>query len=191
MPLKTVKGQAIADFITEYPCVHLEEENNEELVQLIPWILYFDGSNTVTTSCIGVLTVSPHGHRTKLMFKLDFDCSNNQAEYEALIVALNILANMKVRFVKKKKGDFQLVINQLSGDYQCLNENIIRYFDMAKALLDKFFDYKPKHIKRNENTEANELAQMAFGYKISKELARFITTQIKTLLSIENRIMMI
>ena len=60
---------------------------------------------------------------------------------------------------------------------------------MAKVLLNKFFDYELKHIKRNENAKTNELAQMAYGYKISKELVKFIITQIKTLSSIENRIM--
>ena len=109
------------------------------------------------------------------MCQLDFDCSNNQAEYEALIVGLNILTDMNVKFVKVK-ADSQLVINQLSGNYQWLNENIIRHFDMAKVLLSKFFDYELEHIQRNDNTEANELAPMAFGYKISKELARFIVT---------------
>lgn len=42
------------------------------------------------------------------MFKLDFDCSNNQAKYEALSVGLNILADIGVQFVKIV-GDSQLV----------------------------------------------------------------------------------
>lgn len=69
---------------------------------------------------------------------------------------------MGVRFVKIK-GYSQLVINQLLGNCQYLNENIIRYFDMAKVLLGKFFDYEFEHIKINENVEANELTQMAYG----------------------------
>lgn len=54
------------------------------------------------------------------MFKLDFDCSNNEIEYEALIVSLNILSDMSAQFIK-----IMGVIKQLSGEYQCLNKNII------------------------------------------------------------------
>lgn len=32
VPLRTVKGQAVADFITKYPCVHIEEDNDIDSV---------------------------------------------------------------------------------------------------------------------------------------------------------------
>lgn len=63
---------------------------------------------------------------------------------------------MKVQFVRIK-GDFQLVIRQLSGEYQYLKENIIRHYMLAKELLNAFFDFELIHNKRNENTEANKL----------------------------------
>lgn len=47
------------------------------------------------------------------------------------------------------------------------------------------------YIKRNENAEVNDLAQMAYGYRILKELAKFIITKAKILYSIENRVMII
>lgn len=53
---------------------------------------------------IGILIVSPKEYKTNIMFKLDFDCTNNQAKHEALIVGLNILTDMNVHF-GKIKGD--------------------------------------------------------------------------------------
>lgn len=81
-PLKAVKGQAIIDLITKYPMVHVEEEKCENLIQVVLWTLHFDGSCANKFSGIGILIMSPRGHRTKFMFKLDFECLNKRAEYE-------------------------------------------------------------------------------------------------------------
>ena len=42
-------------------------------------------------------------------YKLAFDCSNNEAEYEALIVGLKILRKLKAKKIAVY-GDFELVI---------------------------------------------------------------------------------
>jgi len=68
-------------------------------------------------------------------------------------------------------GDSQLVIKQLTGEYQCFNGNIMEYYSSARELLTKFLDFEQVHILRYQNAEANELTQMAFGYCIPKELA--------------------
>lgn len=49
-------------------------------------------------------------------YKLVFECSNNEAEYEALIVGVKILK----KFGEKKisvYGDSDLVIKQVKGEY--------------------------------------------------------------------------
>ncbi|OMO58541.1 hypothetical protein CCACVL1_25448 [Corchorus capsularis] len=58
------------------------------------WILYFDGSATATRGGAGVVLVPPEAEHAyeevvSMAFKLDFQCTNNQAEYEALILGLN------------------------------------------------------------------------------------------------------
>ena len=44
-----------------------------------------------------------------------------------------------------------------------------KYFVMASSLLDCFDHIDIEHIPRLENQEANDLAQIASGYKMSKE----------------------
>ncbi|GKV41675.1 hypothetical protein SLEP1_g49174 [Rubroshorea leprosula] len=50
----------------------------------------------------------------KLKYELDFDCTDNQAEYETLIIGLEMLVELKVSMVEFIE-DSQLVLKQLSG----------------------------------------------------------------------------
>ncbi|XP_059630097.1 uncharacterized protein LOC132273081 [Cornus florida] len=61
---------------------------------LTPWILIFDGSSTADGAGAGIVIISPAGRKASFSFFLDFKCSNNQAEYEALIIGLEILIEM-------------------------------------------------------------------------------------------------
>lgn len=57
------------------------------------------------------------------------------------------------------KGDYQLVIKQITGEYQCLNPNLQR---VLKRLEDNYayvFDTVVIHVFLYENGEANELDQ--------------------------------
>lgn len=74
-----------------------------------------------------------------------------------------------------------MAMNQLKGEYQCLNKKLIKFYTLAKGLLDNFPDHELMHIRRSHNVEANELAQMAYGYRIIKVLAKLISSEIKVL----------
>jgi hypothetical protein len=45
----------------------------------------------------------------------------------------------------------------------------MKYFVIAFSLLRQFESYDIQHVPRIENQEANDLAQIASGYKVSKE----------------------
>ena len=61
---------------------------------------------------------SPQGHETQLSFKLEFKCTNNQAEYEVLIIRLEVLLGMGASMVEVT-CDSELGINQIAGNFQC------------------------------------------------------------------------
>jgi ribonuclease HI len=67
------------------------------------------------------------------------------------------------------KGDSELVAKQLTKDqYKCVKENLILYFVIANALLKRFDHANIQLVPRIENQEANHLAQITSGYKVSK-----------------------
>jgi ribonuclease HI len=97
---------------------------------------------------------------------LSYFCTNNQAEYEALLFWLEILASMKVRDVEAF-GDSLLVVQQVSGECQCLDRSLNAYLNKCLDVIKFNFDeFCIHHIPRHENCRANDLAQRACGYNV-------------------------
>ncbi|GKV11366.1 hypothetical protein SLEP1_g22629 [Rubroshorea leprosula] len=120
---------------------------------------------TKTMSGAGVVVISPYGLKTQMSFQLDFDCTNNQAENKALIIGLEMLVELKVSMVEVI-GDSQLVLKQLFGEYKCTSLALAPYFALAVQLLEEFDDVSIKHVPRDQNYEANEMAQIASSLRI-------------------------
>ncbi len=91
--------------------------------------------------------------------------TNNEAEYKALIIALEYLAVMqdgaKIREIIFF-SDSQLLVNQMSGIYSVKSANILPLYLKAKKIL-KDLDVSSKfmHISRSLNKEADKLANLA------------------------------
>ena len=121
--MKAVQGQAIADFLTDHPCLEINEMAG--FVEIRPWHLYFDRLKHGKGVGVGILIISLTRIQTKFSFELKYNCSNNEAEYEALIVGLEILLEMGAR-TAHIFGDSQLVITQLTQTYKCINQNLVK-----------------------------------------------------------------
>nr|GEX46749.1 reverse transcriptase domain-containing protein [Tanacetum cinerariifolium] len=90
-PRISVKGKILADFIVERPeddPSYTPMEDKEELSD--PWILFTDGSSCVDGSKAGLILTNPEGAEFTYALRFRFDTTNNEGEYEALIVGLRI-----------------------------------------------------------------------------------------------------
>ncbi|GJZ52688.1 reverse transcriptase domain-containing protein [Tanacetum coccineum] len=63
--------------------------------------------------------------------------TNNEAEYEALITGLRIAARMGVRNLEANVVS-RLVANHVLGEYVAKEDNMIRYLDKTKSLIQGF-----------------------------------------------------
>lgn len=97
--------------------------------------------------------------------------TNNQAEYRALILGLEEALNLGWSWVKVRL-DSELVVNQLNGSYRVKSPGLKPLFQKASGLLRRFSDFEVVHIPREENTEADNLANRAIDETLKKPYNR-------------------
>ncbi|XP_070676374.1 uncharacterized protein [Malus domestica] len=159
----------MVDFLAQHPSPHSFGGNDVELGMVETrdnyWTMYFDGSSTSTLSAVGIVIQSPDHYQWYVYLKLDFDCTNNQVEYEALIIGLNVLHDLRAAHVLII-GDSELVINQLNETFRCMSCTLTPYHMVASYLVELFAGITFKHISRAQNTNVDELDQIAFRAQI-------------------------
>jgi ribonuclease HI len=160
---KAVKEQIIADFITEH------HGSSINLLEITPWALFFDGSSCGKGDGVGILLISPKGEMFEFAILIQPIVTNNQAEYEALLRGLQYLREAKAIAVEIF-GDSELVIKRLNGQYECRNDILRNYYEECKEILKSFQLVILEHIPRENNGEANRLAQSASGYRENQEV---------------------
>ncbi|XP_074266517.1 uncharacterized protein LOC141589792 [Silene latifolia] len=167
MSQKAVKGQVIADFFADHP-VPAEWELSDELpgeeifyVDILPpWQMYFDGAARRDEAGARVVFISPQNHVMPYSFTLTQFCSNNVAEYQALILGLQMAIEIGVRDMDIY-GDSQLVISQVLDKYEVRKEDLIPYHRQALQLLNQLDSINIGHVPRSANKLADALANLA------------------------------
>jgi ribonuclease HI len=87
--------------------------------------------------------------------------TNNEAEYRALIGALEEALSLGGRTVTVH-SDSELLVRQLNGEYRVRSPHLKDLFSQAQDLLGRFQEYVILHIPREQNREADLLANQAF-----------------------------
>jgi len=86
--------------------------------------------------------------------------TNNQAEYRAVIAALEKAIELGAKQVDIKL-DSQLVVRQINGQYRVKNAALKPLYQRVKHLQSLLGGFTITHIPRQQNTEADNLAHMA------------------------------
>jgi ribonuclease HI len=86
--------------------------------------------------------------------------TNNEAEYRALIAALEEAAALGAREVEAR-ADSQLIVMQITGHYRVKAANLKPFYAKVRGLLASFERWRAVHVPREENAEADRLANMA------------------------------
>ena len=110
MPRTAVKSQALVDFINDWTELQVPEDRPDNTY----WTIHFDGSRQLEGSGAGVVLTSPRGDKFCYVLRLMFPCTNNSAEYEALLHGLQMAKEMNLIGVRCF-GDSDLVAQQVSG----------------------------------------------------------------------------
>ncbi|KAG7548005.1 Integrase catalytic core [Arabidopsis suecica] len=151
----SMKAQVLADFLTELPVLGTIEQLENRT-----WKLYVDGSSSKQGSGVGIKLESPTSEILEQSFRLLFNASNNEAEYEALIAGLRLAQGVGAEEVVAY-CDSQLVVNQFNGDYEAKDLRMEAYLEVVKDLSKDFKKFELVRIPRGENTTADALAALA------------------------------
>jgi ribonuclease HI len=86
--------------------------------------------------------------------------TNNQAEYIAIIAALEEAVRLGARQVELN-SDSELVVRQINGRYRVKKDTLRLLYENVMQLKSRLENFKIKHIPRERNREADKLANRA------------------------------
>lgn len=64
------------------------------------WTICADGSSNQSTSGVEIILISPQGDSAKYALQFMFKATNNEAEYEAVVIGLQLCSAMGARNVR-------------------------------------------------------------------------------------------
>ncbi|GAA0185605.1 hypothetical protein LIER_32893 [Lithospermum erythrorhizon] len=160
-------AQALADFVIECTArdltVPAEISSADEEGTPPCWTLFVDGARNEQGVGAGVIIVGPQKEALEYSLRFSFPATNNEAEYEAMILGLRLARSMRLEELMVK-GDSKLVIDQLRGTCRVKSEVLRKYHARAMQITREFKRIWFKHIPRAENEKADHLSRLATTY---------------------------
>jgi ribonuclease HI len=142
------------------------------------WSIDFDGA--VSKEGVGA-GVWLHNHRSRYSenhsYKLNFQCTNNIAEYEALMLGLKLLKRVVAKQIMVR-GDSELIIKQIKGEYAAKHPRLRAYRNVVLDALICFTEADLQVMHRGQNILADGLATSATTCKIPFRSTRPYTVEV-------------
>lgn len=108
----------------------------------------------------GAVVTDPKGNVLKKVSEFIGHCTNNQAEYMALLFGLDAAATFKPKKISCYL-DSKLVVEQVSGRWKVKNKELKEYHQQALLFMKDHKDTSFHHIPRAKNKMADQLANDA------------------------------
>ncbi|XP_071728863.1 uncharacterized protein [Rutidosis leptorrhynchoides] len=124
------------------------------------WDLFTDGASCVEGAGAGLVLAKLSGEEHTYVLRFNFDVSNNEAEYEALLAGLNIARKMNIAKLRAFT-DSQLVANQFNGSFEAHDPSMQKYLQLLKELTARFEHFELTQVPRSQNKKADALSKLA------------------------------
>jgi ribonuclease HI len=142
----SIQSQALVDFIVDWTLGAQEEEANKDTEA---WTVFCDDSWGTFGAGAAAVLVASSKVRTWYVARLDFSCTNNIAEYEALLLGLRKLKAMGIRRAVLKT-DSQVISGHVDKSCKARDPKLEKYLDTARRLEASFEGFSVKNIPRGE-----------------------------------------
>lgn len=122
-------------------------------------ILFTDGASRGNPgpAGIGAVLKATDGQQLAEIAEYIGHTTNNVAEYRALLAGLKRALALGMRRIEVR-ADSELMIKQLRGDYQVKNQRLAPLYREALSLMEGFEKVELRHVRREHNARADELA---------------------------------
>jgi ribonuclease HI len=97
-----------------------------------------------------VILIPPSKIKTCYEARLEFNCTNHIAEYEALLLGLRMLRAMGIRRAVLK-SDSQVITGQIDKSFKARDPKLEKYLDTVRRMEASFEGFSVKNILRGEN----------------------------------------
>jgi ribonuclease HI len=154
-PRMTMKSQVLADFFADWG----ENQYLPPAVDSTHWQMNFDWSKMRGGLGVSIVLISAKGDKLHYVLLIHFAASNNVAEYKALVHGLKLAKEIGIRRILCFR-DSDLLVHQVSGDWDAKDANMASYRFYVQQLCRFFKGYKFHHIPRANNDEADQLSKI-------------------------------
>jgi ribonuclease HI len=153
----SIQSQALADFIADWkPGARDKERTKDDEA----WTMFCDGSWGTFGAGATVVLISPSKIKTCYATRLDFNCTNNIVEYEALLLGLQKLKAIGIRRATLK-SDSQVILGHIDKNSKARDPKLEKYLNTIRRMEVSFKGFSVKNIPRGENEHADLLAKSA------------------------------
>jgi len=119
-PHDPIKAQCLLDFVNNLQ--HTPEENL--------WTLYVGGSSNPKGTGAGIILEGPNDILIEKSLHFAFKTSNNQAEYEAILVGLSLAHKVGVKTLMCKTHS-KLTVGYLNDEFQIKDPTLLQYYHLV------------------------------------------------------------
>lgn len=132
--------------------------------------VYFGVSKCEDGAGAKCILIGPKGKKTLLSYTLEFQCTNNTAEYEALIQGLYNAIGLDIKYFQVY-GDSKIIIKQVRNTIHCVFGHLKHYQSLAQNLTSHFIAFNISSIPILQNASDDLLANVASKLIPSKEFS--------------------
>ncbi|GJW37626.1 reverse transcriptase domain-containing protein [Tanacetum coccineum] len=151
---------------TQSPTVNgLQAENviNTPRKSTSTWTRFTNGAPSIKGSSVGLILTDPNGQEVTYALRFNFKAFNNEAEYKALVVGLELAIQMKAQCLEVYT-DSLLIGNQVKGLYEVWEDIMRRYLVKFQELQGHFNNFTITKIPRSKNKRTDTLRPVQADY---------------------------
>jgi len=111
-------------------------------------------------AAIGAVIQSPDGEVVEERGERIGKATNNVAEYRALLLGIERAAELGASEVELV-GDSELIVRQVKGEYKVKDATLRELHTEVKRALRRFDRWSIRHVRREQNAEADRLVNAA------------------------------